>query len=318
MTADHTPDDGGGAARRAWTHLEPLHDIVYFAPDLRARTDAAGLRGFWMAYFAMRSAPLGAASPELVTATFYGFDPALVHRALPDAWNRIDPAGALALREHVVDAGLREVLGDEVVESPEVTEAADLAWAAAQKCETAGRPLAAANQAVPRPSAPHLALWQATSVLREHRGDGHIAVLIGRGVSPMQAHLIKIGAGESDDGMLRAARGFADDDWTQARERLQSDGIIDAEGALTERGAAEHARIERATDTAAAQPWRQLGAARTERMLALVCPLAKAMAKALPVLTPVGLTFDPSCRHDTVGTVDTVSLADSRPAATPG
>ncbi|HEU5265065.1 MAG TPA: hypothetical protein VFU35_00135, partial [Jatrophihabitans sp.] len=194
-------------ARRAWTHLEPLHDIVYFAPNLRVRTDAAGLRGFWMAYFAMRSAPLGAVRRDIVAATFFGFHPSLVHRALPDAWDRIDPAGALALRLQVVDAGLREALGDQVVESAETAEAADLAWAAAQGADIAGRPLGAANRELPRPTAPHLALWQATSVLREHRGDGHIAVLVAGGVSPIQAHLIKVGAGEVDDAVLRTARG---------------------------------------------------------------------------------------------------------------
>jgi hypothetical protein len=314
MSADRTSDEAGRTARRAWTHLEPVHDIVYFAPDLRARTDAAGLRGFWMAYFAMRSAPLGAASPEVVTAMFYGFHPSLVHRALPDAWHRIDAADALTLREQVADAGLRRVLGDRVVESAELAEAADLAWAAAQGCEIAGRPLAAANQALARPAAAHLALWQATSVLREHRGDAHIAVLVARGVTPMQAHLIKIGSGEADDGVLRTARGFGEDDWAQTRESLRADGILDADGALTERGAAEHARIEQATDVASVQPWHRLGSADTERLLGLLCPMAKTMMAALPTVTPVGLTFDPECRHDTDGAV---SAADHRPAATP-
>ncbi|HEU5266302.1 MAG TPA: hypothetical protein VFU35_06360, partial [Jatrophihabitans sp.] len=199
-------------------------------------------------------------------------------------------------------------------ESAETAEAADLAWAAAQGADIAGRPLGAAQREHPRPTAPHLALWQATSVLREHRGDGHIAVLVAGGISPIQAHLIKVGAGEVDDAVLRTARGFPDTDWTAARAQLQDEGLLDAHGKLTERGAAEHDRIEQATDAAAAQPWQRLGRADTERLLALLCPLAKTMmaSAALPTPSPVGLAFDPDCRHDAVRS------ADRPPAATPG
>ena len=284
-------------ARRAWTHLEPVHDIVYFAPDQRAQTDAAGLRGFWMAYFAMRSAPLGAATPEVVTALFYGFHPSLVHRALPEAWNRIEPAVALAVRREVVDVGLRTVLGDAVVESAEVSEAADLAWAAAQACDIGGRPLAAANQALPRIGTPVLDLWQATSVLREHRGDGHIAVLVAHGIAPLQAHLLKVGAGEADDTALRAARGFPVEDWDRARADLKESGWLDADGVLTESGRAERDAVEQTTDAVAGTPWRALGPADTERLLALLCPLARTMlgTGAIPTPSPVGLAFDMQC-----------------------
>jgi len=55
-------------ARRMWQLLETIHAVVYFAPEVLDAYTAVGLKGFWMGYFAGRSAPLGAASPEVVTA----------------------------------------------------------------------------------------------------------------------------------------------------------------------------------------------------------------------------------------------------------
>jgi hypothetical protein len=200
----------------------------------------------------------------------------------------------------VVDAGLRAVLGDAVIESAQVAEAADLAWDAAQACDVGGRALAAANQALPRSGTAVLDLWQATSVLREHRGDGHIAVLVARGITPLQAHLLKVAADEADDTALRAARGFPAEDWEGARADLRDAGLLDDAGVLTEHGRAERAAIEQNTDAIAETPWRAIGEERTERLLALLCPFARTMlgSGTIPTPSPVGLAFDADCRHD--------------------
>ncbi|GGU52855.1 hypothetical protein GCM10010178_51970 [Lentzea flava] len=126
-----------------------------------------------MGYFGMRAAPLGAASPELVTAVFYNFAPRMVARALPDAWAVASPADYLRVRLEGVDGALRRMLGS--VDTPDIAEAADLARSAALAVDVAGRPLAAANRALPWPTAAHLALWHACTILREARGDGHVA-----------------------------------------------------------------------------------------------------------------------------------------------
>ena len=75
-------------ARRLWATLEPLHDVVYFAGGVRPTGIALGLRGFWMTYFAFRAAPLGPVAAAPVIASFGGFHPAMVAKALPDAWSR--------------------------------------------------------------------------------------------------------------------------------------------------------------------------------------------------------------------------------------
>ena len=154
--------------RRMWTLLEPVHVVTYFAPEARAAADALGMRGFWMGYAAQRAAPLGEVSPAVVTAAFFGFHPDRITRALPDAWGLTTRAAALAARLDGADAALRRLWGDVVLDAPTTAEAAELAWQAAQAADCPGRVLAAANQALPRPREPHLALWQAATTLREH------------------------------------------------------------------------------------------------------------------------------------------------------
>ncbi len=217
-------------ARRLWTVFEPVHGVAYFTDEVRAAADAAGYIGFWMAYFAFRAAPLGPVGPAVVASSFYGFDPSRVHRALPDAWRIAPPQQALAARLAGVDAALRRCWGGATVESAAVAEAADLAWAAAQDADSAGRVLAAANQALPRPDAPHLALWQAATTLREHRGDGHNAVLLTAGVGPVHAHHLKIAAGETDPQTLRRSRNWDDATWEQAAADLHGRGWVDTGG----------------------------------------------------------------------------------------
>jgi hypothetical protein len=278
-------------ARRMWTHVEPIHDVTYFAPEARAAADAIGMRGYWMGYAAQRVAPLGAVGPEIATAAFFGFRRDRLARALPDAWAHTDPRTALAARLAGVDAALRRLWGDDVVAGPEVAEAAELAWTAAMAADTAGRVLAAANQALPRPDAPHLALWQATTTLREHRGDGHIAVLVARGIGPLASHLLKVAAGESDGEGLRLGRMFAPEAWQDGLAGLRAAGIVDTDDALTAAGRALHEEIEAATDAAAESPWTALGADATARLDALLTPLTGRILSSgmLPDPNPVGL-----------------------------
>ncbi|MBM0225339.1 hypothetical protein JNW87_06975 [Micromonospora sp. ATA51] len=174
--------------RQLWQLIEPVHALVYYAPELTEEAATLGLATDerWPGYFALRSAPLGAAGPELVTATYYSFSPRMVAEYVPAVWSVADPAKVLDARLSGMDRTLRALLGDRV-DSPELTEAAALARRAAQAADLAGRPLAAANADLPWPDAPHLALWQAATILREHRGDGHVAALLTAGLDPTEA-----------------------------------------------------------------------------------------------------------------------------------
>ncbi len=289
-------------ARRLWQRYELIHDPIYFSQHALDAALELGMRGFWMGYFAFRLAPLGPVQPAVATAVCFGFSAGRVRRALPDAWSYASPAAALAAREAAVDRALRAILGP-AVDTAELAEAAELACTAAQLAEIAGRPLAAANQALPRAGRAHIALWQACTVLREHRGDAHNAVLVSRSLSPVEAHLIKIAAGESDAELLRVGRGFSAADWLAGQASLAGRGLADGDGRLTAAGLAEHELVEQLTDAASEQPWQALGERDALRLLELLHPLAGAVAGSgvVPALSPVGVVWPAAPATDSDG-----------------
>jgi hypothetical protein len=264
--------------------------VLYFAPEARARYDEAGLRGFWMGYFAGRSAPMGAVGPGTVVATFYNFKADMVRRAIPDAWSFADPGAVLDARLGGVDHALRRLIPDEIG-GPALTEAAALARAAAMEADAPGRPLFAANAELPWPDAPHLVLWQAATCLREHRGDGHVAALMAAGVDGCQAHLTLAGTGSVPRDVLQPNRGWTDDDWATAAAQLIARGWLDSRHQLTEEGRAARAAIEDRTDWLAETPWSRLGARGAERLAELLRPLARGVVSAggVPVPNPIGV-----------------------------
>jgi hypothetical protein len=277
-------------ARRLWALGEPFHALVYFADESRAAGEAAGLTGFWNGYFAFRAAPLGAVGADLVTATFYNFAPAFVARRVPGIWETVTPAAALRSRLGGIDAAVRRILGEEWLASAEAEEAAELARIAAEAVEPAGRPLAAANAGLPWPDRPHLVLWQALTTLREHRGDGHNAVLLHREVGGVAAHVLASAAGRTDREWLMRARGWDEAAWAVAAADLADRGWLDADEALTAEGAAMVAVLEADTDRLALDPWQALGDGRCDRLAELLLPVRQAVvgAGAWPAHNPIG------------------------------
>jgi hypothetical protein len=245
-------------ARRAWTLFEPIHAIVYFASEAGEHYKAAGLRGGWMAYFASRSAPMGAVTPGLVTAVFHNFQPAMVARAIPDAWKFSSPERALTARIAVADSALRRLWGDDV-ESDEVGEAATAAMAVARGLRGDGRPLFTATAALEAPEAAHLQLWHACTLLREHRFDGHIAALTVHGLDGLESLVTALAAGSGTDvATTRRFRGWTEEEWDQGVERLRHRGILEAAGGLTDLGRALRSAVEEMTDRLAGDVWEAL------------------------------------------------------------
>lgn len=278
-------------ARRLWRAVEPVHAVTYFAPESKEACDALGTKGFWMSYFALRAAPLGAAPAELVTALFYNFHPAMVARAVPDVWAVAAPERFVAARLEAVDAALRRLLGADVLSSPEVAEAAGVARDAALAAPTAGRALAAANAALEWPDAPHLLLWHAQTVLREHRGDGHVAALLSAGLDPVEALVVFAAGGSAAAEKLRERRGWSEQEWAAAVDRLADRDLLDGAGAITDAGRALVVEVESQTDALADVPWAAVGDARAERLVELVEPLVAAIVAGggFMVDNPMGL-----------------------------
>jgi hypothetical protein len=271
-----------------WQLFETVHDVIYFSDEVRRVGDELDFKGFWMGYFAFRLAPLGAVDATVGTAVCYNFSRRRVGRALPDAWTYASAAQALTGRRAAAGAALRRL-----APSSEWRTAADLLWEASQAADVHGRPLAAANQQLARPDDDLEAVWLATTVLREHRGDGHNAVLLARGIGPVKAHLLKSSSGESDGEVLRTGRGFTEDEWAAGVADARQRGWLDGDGRLTAAGQAEHDEVERLTDELADGPWRALGADATEQAYAALLPLAGAVHRAgiIPTPSPVGMVW---------------------------
>lgn len=279
MTTDTTAPP---VARTAHKYLEPIHTHIYFVPEAGEHYVAAGVKGGVRGYFASRSAALGIVPAEVVIATFYNFAPAHVRKAIPSVWETATPDVVLAARLAAVDAALTRLLGADVVGSDEVAEAAELAREATRACSVEGRPLFAAHAALPWPEPAHLQLWHASTLLREHRGDGHIAALVLAGLSGPEASVAytAMGGGFPED-LQRKTRGYTEDEWAQTKQSLQEQGILGDDGALTDAGRAQRAMLEAQTDAAAAAPYDLLGPDRTQRLIDLTRPWARAITKQI-------------------------------------
>ncbi|MBV7246653.1 hypothetical protein [Streptomyces sp. MW-W600-10] len=293
--------------RQMWHLLEPLHAVLYYAPEAFEEAAALGYdtEERWSSYFAWRAAPLGAVGAAEVVRTFHSFAPVMVDGYVPDGWATADPDAVLAARLRAVDRAYRALFGDRV-EGPQFAEAAALARRAAEAAgpgipgdlgvakdpgapgglgvaKAPGAPgglgvakgpgalsgLGAANSALSWPDAPHLALWHAATVLREHRGDGHIAALAEAGLDPVES-LVSFAAVGAAAPEVFASRGWSAAEWGAARQRLRERGLLAADGTATDAGRELRAKVELRTDEEAAAPWRALGEAGRERLAGLL------------------------------------------------
>lgn len=272
--------------RRMWALFESVHAVTYFAPEARASYEAAGLRGYWRGYFAGRAAPLGPVPAETVTALFFGFAPAMVARAIPSIWSLTSPEDALRARSRGAVETLRRLFAQ--VDADTVAQAADLIEVAVAHADLSGRALGAANLAVPAADEPLARLWQATTTLRELRGDGHVAALVAAGLNGCQAVALRCAIDGGTDVVL-PHRGWTEEQWSAALADLVGRGLVAEGGAATVEGRALYERVEQATDRAASGPWRGLGEEAGARLAALLTPLARAARSAVPQPNPIGL-----------------------------
>lgn len=278
-------------SRWVWQLLEPIHAITYFAEDAHEAFESAGLRGFWRGYFAGRAAPLGETGSDVVAACFYGFQRDFVARAIPSIWSIVSPAEALAARRRGAVAALDRAIPDEIAKrAPEVVTAL---WSALDDAERRGRPLFAANAALPWPSDPTAALWHAATLIREHRGDGHVLALANAEVGPCEAHVLRLAADGSPPETIRPYRGWDEDDWLAAGDRLRARGWIDDRGHSTPSGAFARDDIEAATDRLAATVTDLLTDDQLQTLSEILMPVVTELRDraVIPYPNPIGVTF---------------------------
>jgi hypothetical protein len=286
-------------ARRFFDRFEPVHGVTYFAPEARAALDGLGYRGFWMGYFAARSAPLGMMPPEMVTAIFYNFAPERVAKALPAAWQIAGPEAALQARQDSAVAALRRY-GIDANEN--VIVAAELAGKAAREAPLEGRTLFAANRALPWPDDPLAALWHATTLLREQRGDTHVAVLAAGGVSGRECNVLQVAAGRIPRDYMAVARDYDEATWRHHEEQLAERGLVGDDGTLTAAGRELMDAIESTTDALSLSALDALSDDEVETLFQALTPITRAVVAGgdLPVKTPMNLhrnELDDSSAH---------------------
>jgi hypothetical protein len=277
-------------ARRFFDRLEPVHAVTYFAPEARAALDGLGYKGFWMGYFAARSAPFGVVPTSVVTAAFYNFAPQRVAKALPAAWEVAPPPDALRARQESAVAALRRYgVGD----GDDLQTAADLAAKAARDAPLDGRTLFAANAAQPWPDDPLATLWHATTLLREQRGDGHVAVLTALGISGRECNVLHAAAGRVPKEMIMRSRDYDDEQWRFHQQRLARRGLLDGDE-LTDEGRALKQRIEDETDRLALRVLDALDDAEVEALFRALTPITRKVVAGgdVPAATPMGLSRD--------------------------
>jgi hypothetical protein len=261
-----------------WRTLEPFHGLVYFVPEAAEAYGSLGIEGR-MGYFASRAAPMGPVPAEVVIATFYNFHPGLVRSAIPEAWRIANPERIIEARFDVVDRALRRLLG-EAATSTEMEEASSLAREAADACRPEGRVLYAGHASLDWPDAPHMVLWHAVTLLREFRGDGHVAALVGAELDGCEALVTHAASGAIGVDVLRRSREWPQGEWDAASRRLRDRGLLAADGTFTDEGHRVRAWVEERTDGLAQRPWEALGAERCARLRELVRTWSRTIVSA--------------------------------------
>jgi hypothetical protein len=274
-------------ARKLARTANPYPSIIFLSPEAETAYAAAGLPPGPMGYFAGRAAPMGAVPAEVVIATFYNFQPELIRSFIPAAWSLATPAVILEHRLSAVDAVLRRVLGDAVLSGPAILEAARLARLAAQACQPEGRALFAGHASLPWPSQPHLELWHALTLLREHRGDGHLMALQAAGYSGCEALVMHKAIGGVPAAFV-GTRAWSPRQWSAAADSLRSRGLIDAAEVATAAGVAHREAVEQQTDLLAMGPLQALGEPGCQRLRELIRPMSVSIAAAIYPRRPAG------------------------------
>jgi catechol 2,3-dioxygenase-like lactoylglutathione lyase family enzyme len=267
-------------ARRMFDLVEPIGALPYSSDEPNQAMFALGFTDYWDTYFAGRAAPLGSSVPAgVVHALFYNFGPGEVARHIPKVWSTTTPEAAIAARQDGCAHALRVILGD-LVNTPDFTRAVELLTRAATSAPLEGRPMYAALRALPLPEQPEARLFHAASLLREHRGDGHIAALMAEGIGGLEAHVLlalDLGIPAPTFGRIHHLPSALLSDLIDG---MKGRGLIEDEETFTPAGRQVKDRVETMTDDLAAVPYEALDTAELDELIAVLEPLAQKLVAA--------------------------------------
>ncbi|WP_086667868.1 SCO6745 family protein [Lentzea kentuckyensis] len=267
-------------ARRMFELLEPICLVTFFADECNDELAALGHPNYWDGYFASRAASLGRVPAEVVHAAFYNFADGEAARHIPSAWEKITPEASLAARERGSAASVRRIVGEEVADSPGLVRAADLTAKAATSAPTAGRIMYSGLRSLPVPGDPVARLWHSANMLREHRGDGHIAALVSAGIGGTEAHVFSaIAMGIHPPESFGRIHHLPKKRLAEVMDGLRESGLV-IDGRFTEAGRELQQRIEALTDELAAPPYETLSPAELDELVTVLEPISAKLVAA--------------------------------------
>ena len=265
------------AVRNISRAITAAHLFVYLVPEAAEEAAKLGVTDREPAYFAFRSAAMGAVPWQVTLATFYNFRPETV-RSCAGVWNVASPTQWQAARFVAVKRAFERVGVD--LSADQIAEARSLVDPVVVNADYAGKALASANASVVLPSDPLVALWQQITVVREWRGDAHLIVLADNRLGPCDCNVIHTATGRLPTGLVRATRGWNDEEWAAATQRLAARGWLTSDGTVTDAGVAAREQIEVETDEHCAALWAPLGNAGAKRLATLIAPINDAFTGA--------------------------------------
>ena len=232
-------DETSRKARHLWDVVEPIAASAYFAPEAHAAYEKLGFQGSggesggiqfpdMVAYFISRGACLGKVSGNVIAAAFGVFKREMVVSAVDAGWKIVaDPGPVLDAREAGTVAALERVLGHDPAGLARATQ---LLRRAADGAPGAGRHLYSGLQSLGYPATPMGDFWRAADLVREHRGDSHIAAWIAADLDACEVGVITDPwRGQRLKSWVRS-RGWSEDELDGAIERLRARGFIEASG----------------------------------------------------------------------------------------
>lgn len=206
---------------------EPIGANVYFAPEAQQRYAALGL-GYMSGYFTSRGAALGQVHGLVVVAAFGVFSPAIVVPAVEEGWSKTDRQTILQARYEGATASLRRLLGEP--DARAIGRAVELLLRGLAAAEVAGHPLYAGLSALPFPDDPLGRLWRVCDMVREHRGDSHIAAWTRAGVRPVEIQLMSDVLMGIPLKSFSRTRGWTDEEMDAALADMREKGWLDDDG----------------------------------------------------------------------------------------
>jgi hypothetical protein len=265
--------DLGTTSRRLRDLVEPIAAGIYFAPEAHERYEALGL-DFFRGYFCSRGACLGTAPWTVICAAFGVFKPEIVEQFVTEGWQKTTAEPMLDARLAGAEASLQRMLGDP---DDGVERATEILYSLTDGLDVAGRALFGGLSALPRPTSPWGALWRAADLVRERRGDAHIAAWIPHFDSCEISTITELAHGLPPRSFVYT-RGWSVDDVDAAQARLEARGLLDGQ-ATTDAGRKLRGDVERATDEAEHDVIDRLGD-RADELFALLEPWSRAILDA--------------------------------------